>query len=121
MAAIQSYSMHAGDKLPPEKLQEMLDAETWLTAEDCVRYGLADAFAEDDLDEGTSLEMFSTQAKAAAGTPYEKMFRTAPAFLAAHYTAPAAQAKQPPTPEKHQGEDPDTDSFMMKLLKSMTE
>lgn len=121
MAAIQSYSMHAGDKLPQDKLQEMLDAETWLTAEDCVKYGLADAFAEEDLDEGTSLEMFNTQAKAAVGTPYEKMFQTAPAFLAARYTAPAAHVKRPQNSQKHQGEGPDTDSFMMKLLKSMTE
>ena len=29
-AAIQSYTMHAGDKLPADELQKMLDAETWL-------------------------------------------------------------------------------------------
>ena len=28
----------------------MLDAETWLTAEDCLRLGLADRYAEKDAD-----------------------------------------------------------------------
>ena len=28
----------------------MMDAETWLTAEECLRYGLADRYAESDAD-----------------------------------------------------------------------
>jgi ATP-dependent Clp protease protease subunit len=38
----QMYLERAGDKLTPEKLDEMMDAETWLTADECVEYGLAD-------------------------------------------------------------------------------
>ena len=45
-AVIQSYSMHAGDKLPADKLQEMLDSETWLTAKDAVAKGLIDKISE---------------------------------------------------------------------------
>lgn len=38
----QLYLDHAGDKLTEEKLIEMLDAETVLTAQDCLEYGLCD-------------------------------------------------------------------------------
>lgn len=38
----QMYLERAGDKLTPEKLDEMMDAETWLTADECVEFGLAD-------------------------------------------------------------------------------
>jgi Protease subunit of ATP-dependent Clp proteases len=43
--AIKSYQDKAGDKLPPETLQQLLDNETWLTAEQCIQYGLADEIA----------------------------------------------------------------------------
>jgi len=41
----QAYLQKAGDKLTEEKLIEMLEAETWLTAEQCIEFGLADEFA----------------------------------------------------------------------------
>lgn len=44
----QAYLQKAGDKLKEEKLIEMLDAETWLTAEQCIEFGLADEYAEAD-------------------------------------------------------------------------
>ena len=46
----QAYLQKAGDKLTEETLIEMLDAETWLTAEDCIRLGLADRYAEQNAD-----------------------------------------------------------------------
>ena len=45
-----AYLDKAGDKLSEEKLAEMMDAETWLTAEECVELGLADQIAERDAD-----------------------------------------------------------------------
>ena len=45
-----AYLEKAGDKLDEEKLIEMMDAETWLTAEDCIALGLADEYAETDAD-----------------------------------------------------------------------
>lgn len=120
MAAIQAYAMHAGDKLPAEKLQELLDAETWLTAEDCINYGLADEFAEESVAEDNALEMFNAKARAAMGGPDSWLFQTAPAFLAANYKTPAANARksQPPKgPEK----EPEATSFIQMLVKSMSE
>lgn len=46
----QAYLIKAGDKLAEEKLIEMMENETYLTAMQCVEYGLADEFAEKDAD-----------------------------------------------------------------------
>ena len=46
----QAYLQKAGDKLTEDALVAMLDAETWLTAEDCIRLGFADRYAEQDAD-----------------------------------------------------------------------
>lgn len=45
-----AYMDKAGDKLDEAKLIEMMDSETWLTAEQCIQYGLADRYAEKDAD-----------------------------------------------------------------------
>lgn len=49
-AGRKAYLSRTGDKLSEEKLTEMMDAETWLTAEQCIAYGLADRYAEEDAD-----------------------------------------------------------------------
>lgn len=49
-AGRQAYLQKAGGKLDEGTLVGMMDAETWLTAEQCVQYGLADRFAEQDAD-----------------------------------------------------------------------
>lgn len=49
-AGRQAYLSKAGEKLPEGELVAMMDAESWLTAEDCVRLGLADEYAEKDAD-----------------------------------------------------------------------
>lgn len=45
-----AYLEKAGDRLGEEKLIEMMDDETWLTAAECVELGLADQIAERDAD-----------------------------------------------------------------------
>lgn len=52
-----AYLAKARDKLPEEKLVEMMDAETWLTAEDCITYGLADRLADQDADMKNAAEV----------------------------------------------------------------
>lgn len=49
-AGRQAYLAKAGDKLTEQKLAEMMDSETWLTAAQCVEYGLADRLADQDAD-----------------------------------------------------------------------
>ncbi len=43
-----AYLEKAGDKLDEATLSAMMDTETWLTAEECIRLGLADRFAEEN-------------------------------------------------------------------------
>lgn len=45
-----AYLQKAGDKLTEERLSELLAAETWLTAEECIELGLADRLADQDAD-----------------------------------------------------------------------
>lgn len=46
----QAYLTKAGEKLDEKRLTEMMDAETWLTAEECLALGLADRYAEKEAD-----------------------------------------------------------------------
>ena len=54
-ASRQAYLDKAGDKLSEEKLTELLDAETYLTAVQCMELGLIDSFGRED-DTGTGAE-----------------------------------------------------------------
>ena len=52
-----AYLQKAGDKLTPEMIAQMEDDETWLTAQECMEYGLADRFAEQDADLSNASEV----------------------------------------------------------------
>lgn len=57
----QAYLMKAGDKLSEEKLVELLDAESYLTAEECIELGLADEYADKDADMAQMQTLLQTQ------------------------------------------------------------
>lgn len=63
--AIKSYQDKAGDKLPSETLQQLLDSETWLTADQCIQYGLADKIAVKEPTPQETATQRLTQARAA--------------------------------------------------------
>ena len=46
----QAYLEKAGGKLNEKQLREIMDAETWLTAEQCLEFGLADEISEKVVD-----------------------------------------------------------------------
>lgn len=52
-----AYLLKAGDKLDESRLEEMMDAETWLTAAQCIELGLADRFADEDADMSGAAEV----------------------------------------------------------------
>lgn len=58
-----AYLDKAGDKLDEEKLAEMMDVETWLTAAECVELGLADQIAEQDADMSAASAQLSKAAQ----------------------------------------------------------
>lgn len=45
-SSVQTYLQKAGDKLDEETLKQLMDDETWLTAQEAVDYGLADEVME---------------------------------------------------------------------------
>lgn len=47
-SSMQSYLEKAGDKLTEEELIEMLDAETWLSADEAYEYGLCNVVEEEN-------------------------------------------------------------------------
>lgn len=49
-AGRQAYLMKSGGKIDEQKLVELMDAESWLTAEQCMEYGFADRYADQDAD-----------------------------------------------------------------------
>lgn len=49
-AGREAYLQKAGDKLTPEVIARMEDDGTWLTAEECIQYGLADRYADQPAD-----------------------------------------------------------------------
>ena len=54
--------MHAGDKLSEEKLKELLDAETWLTAEESYSYGFVDELIDaKEIAACVDMDLFSVQ------------------------------------------------------------
>lgn len=106
-AAIQSYTMHAGDSLPADELQKMLDAETWLTAEECLKWGLADELGTNEVDPDAAMQQFTAAAQAAANGPDARLYVNPPAFLSARPPEPRPDSK------------PNIESCVARLLKNM--
>lgn len=86
---INSYATRAGDKLSAQTLQQILDEETWLTAEQCIQYGLADGYTDYDADIQKAAEQFKAAAKTGAAA-----YAKAPAAIAA-----LLKPEQIPTPD----------------------
>lgn len=87
-AGREAYLSRAGDKLPPDVLERMMDDETWLTAEECVRYGLADRYAEQEADMSLAAEVVQRANLRLEG---QLKFHSALAAQVRQLTAPPAQ------------------------------
>jgi hypothetical protein len=44
----QAYLLKSGGKISEAKLTELMNAETWLTAQECIKYGFADRILGED-------------------------------------------------------------------------
>lgn len=93
---INSYAARAGDKLPAAVLQQILDEETWLTAEDCIRYGLADGIADYDADLDKAAQALADNPEVAENP--EKL----PDTLAARLRALPRKPPSPAAKETHE-------------------
>ena len=92
-AMLQSYIVKAGGKLTQEKLEELTDGETWLSAEECIQYGLADEYAEQD----ANLETAAKQYQQAHAAFQRQELPNLPAAMAAAISA-VMDGQEPPVP-----------------------
>jgi ATP-dependent protease ClpP protease subunit len=98
-AGMAAYLEKTGDKLTEKQLTEMMDAETWLTAEDCIKFGFADRFADSDADmSGAAAIMQKVNASLESRIKLQKS-------LAAQLKALTTQEPPPPPEEPEQRED----------------
>lgn len=119
LAAIQSYMNKAGDKLPAGKLSELLNAETWLTAEDCIEYGLADEYADTDADLDEAIRQYRAAMEAAPQMQLEKAMPSFMPAAKAPETAPPPPAEPSHASPAEAAEGKKTSAIFM-LLESMT-
>ena len=91
---INSYATRAGEKLSAQVLQQILDEETWLTAEQCIQYGLADGYTDYDADIQKAAEQFKAAAQTGAAA-----YAKAPAQIAALLKLKPEAPDGTPTPK----------------------
>ncbi|CAI6023351.1 ATP-dependent Clp protease proteolytic subunit [Paenibacillus sp. JJ-100] len=91
----ESYLAKTGDKLEDPKLTELLDAETWLSAQECLDYGLCDVIeAANQTAASVSQELFAK-------------YRNVPKDI-------AAKLKEPEAPEAS-GNDEETTAYLQQI------
>lgn len=103
-----AYLAKAGEKLSEKRLVEMMDAETWLTAQECIDFGLADRFAEEDADMSRAGEVLQKAGLTLQQRiQYNKTLAAQLRELTEAQKAPEAKAREEPgeskeVPEKQQ-------------------
>lgn len=65
-AARQAYLTKSAGKITEDKLCELLDNETYLTAEECMEYGFADEYAEKEVNIEAAKQMLASAKEAGA-------------------------------------------------------
>ena len=99
-AGREAYLQKAGDKLTPEMIAQMEDDETWLTAAECIQYGLADRYADQDADMTQATEVLQK-----ANLRLDQRIRVQKSLAA--QLRQLTQRPQEPTPAPEPVPDPD--------------
>lgn len=76
----QAYLQKSGGKITEAKLIELLEAETWLTADQCIEYGLADEYAAAEVDLTQAKQMLATATQSALKQTYDRFVARAAAL-----------------------------------------
>lgn len=108
-AGREAYLQRAGDKLTAEKLAELEDGETWLTAAECIAYGLADRYAEADADMTKAAEVVQ---KMSLNVQQRIKYHQSIAAQLRQLTAPPEPPKAPEPAEP----EPNTQPSMMQIM-----
>jgi len=95
----QAYLMKSNGKLAEENLIQMLDAETWLTADQCIEYGLADELLEKEVDLSNAQQLLQkANLSIAQQIQFNKSFAAQLREMAAPPDTPAAPPDPSPAP-----------------------
>lgn len=101
--AVESYLGKAGDKLTEEKIRSLMNEESYLTAKECIEYGLADEYSDVEADIQKAKEMFN-QAKNAGIQAYTSQLEKICALASKPPEEPpveeSAEPKQEEQPEE---------------------
>lgn len=131
-AGREAYLQKAGDKLTPELIAQLEDDETWLTAEECIQYGLADRFAEKDADMANASQVLQraqltleqrikvNKSLAAQLRDLDKVLNTAPRQTALADPAPQPEGDPLAEPKEPRAESPVPENSIMKLFERST-
>lgn len=117
-SAIESYMMKAGDKLDAGTLQRFLDAETWLTAAECLEYGLCDTV--ESVSEAAAMTPVQLYGAAAAKCTHYPAAKISPDFAAKLSAIQPVPKLGTPEQEHRPEQAADHNSSVYALLKSMT-
>lgn len=112
-AGRQAYLMKSGGKIDEQKLVELMDAESWLTAEQCMEYGFADRYADQDADMSNAANVLQ-KANLNLNQRLE-IQKSLAAQLRQLCTGPAPKTKQPHADSEHTPE-PQQKNSILKLF-----
>lgn len=111
----QAYLEKADGKISEEELIQMLDQETWLTAEDCIKYGFADEYAEQDADMSKAEEVLQKanlniqqriSVQQSLNNQLKQLVNTGAHPVAKTDPAKPGEKEPEPDPEQHEKENP---------------
>ncbi|TWH49600.1 head maturation protease, ClpP-related [Sporomusa sp. KB1] len=105
----QAYLEKSSGKITEEKLKELMEAETWLTAKQCLEYGLCDKILEQEADLTTAKQMLQAVNKTLEQQLSYHRALTAQFREMSQQSKPAVHPAPEPPPkleEKHQQNNP---------------
>jgi ATP-dependent protease ClpP protease subunit len=121
----QAYLEKSGGKIAKELLKELMEAETWLTAQQCLEYGLCDKILEKEVDLTVAKQMlqkvnqsFEQQVSynKALVAQFREMTQHAEPKLPSD-PEPPADPEPPEDPEQHEPEQNKTQKFLAALFR----
>lgn len=129
-AGRQAYLAKAGDKLAEDRLVEMMDAETWLTAEECIALGLADEYAETEADMTAAAGVMQRAASALSArlaahqsiaAQLRELTRTEPQPEPKPEPEPQPEPEPEPQPVEKTGKTPDSPAKIHKIMSMLAD
>ena len=109
----KAFLEKSGGKLTEEKLIELLDAESWLTAEQCLEYGLADEIIVEEVDLTKAKQMLQ---KVNTTIEQQLSYNKALAAQLRELAEPSKEEGAPPIPPAPPEEKPPQQNKTQKLM-----